>query len=216
MNKRVIKIIAVIVGAILIGWLAALFTFENVKDEKVVEEKVVYVKESGEKLENFSKDEAFKSLQTLMKESLKDVEGKKRKPEERIEALEKDKDITKVMHKDALDLIHFDNDWGTVNDNQISTAVGLIVQSTLLNDMNEKDFEALLPIESDKIAVIDEVTQKAFISLDVFAGMKTGMSAEMEYIDGEWKLDPYSLVRSMELTDIIMFQFEAMQEDAGE
>jgi hypothetical protein len=43
----------------------------------------------------------------------------------------------------------------------------------------------------------------AQIPLDIFIGKGTGMSFEMQYIDGEWKLNPYTAIMSLNLMSIL-------------
>lgn len=199
------KVLIVIVIAILLGWVATIMTFRSLSKDNDTKEKVVYVNENEEKLDNFKAGEAVNTLGEILSMSYKDIDGKDRKPEERMEALKSAKDIDKVIDKDVFKHVYLDNTWGENENNQVATAVGLIVQSNLIAELAGGDFKPKLPV-NEYFVTLDEKTSKAFVRLDVFVGGATGLSMEMEYIDGEWKLDPYTLVSTMELTDMIFYQ----------
>ena len=43
----------------------------------------------------------------------------------------------------------------------------------------------------------------AHIPLDIFVGTGSGIAFEMQYIDGEWKLNPYTAMMSLNLMGIL-------------
>jgi len=43
----------------------------------------------------------------------------------------------------------------------------------------------------------------AHIPLDIFVGSGTGVAFEMQYVDGEWKLNPYTAMMSLNMMGII-------------
>lgn len=56
----------------------------------------------------------------------------------------------------------------------------------------------------DEAVYLDEATKTAHVTLDVVLGYSSGFSMEMVYIDGYWKFSPFSLIRAIELSEIIL------------
>ena len=51
--------------------------------------------------------------------------------------------------------------------------------------------------------VFDKYSKTAYIPLDIYTGRFSGLSFELVYKDRQWKLNPYSLMRTIQLSDYI-------------
>jgi len=71
-----------------------------------------------------------------------------------------------------------------------------------MDAVDSDDFKPV--IESfDQIVYLDNKFMTAHIPLDIFVGSGTGVAFEMQYVDGEWKLNPYTAMMSLNMMGII-------------
>lgn len=153
-------------------------------------------------LDNFSKKEAVEALRVLFVEAMKDTKG--RTFEERMTRLENNYDIDDVLSKETLDKIYMSEEFSKDKFNRLFTASTVLIQARLAteNSNNEDIYPAVSSYED--AVYLDSRVMNAFVPLDIFVGSSTGYAFEMQYIDGEWKLNPYSLIMSMKLSELLI------------
>ena len=227
MNKKNLGMLGIIVLAIvLISITIYSVNKENqdlVEQEPVIE--TVYVGfDDEEVLDNFSREDAVMSLRTLLTEIENDPEDVK-KTEVKVEDEDQDEndedknedtitrrlkrldneetDIEDVLTKEAIDMIYFSEEFGKDKFNRQFAASALLIYHELIMDaVDSDDFKPV--IESfDQIVYLDNKFMTAHIPLDIFVGSGTGVAFEMQYVDGEWKLNPYTAMMSLNLMGII-------------
>lgn len=206
MKKSKTFIIGVIASIVSVSVVLA-FWFNYKTYELKHKENIVYVDTNEERLENFTKKDAFNEAQAILQLAVKDIEGKDRTPDDRIAEIVKTGKASSGVSQDMLDKLYIDEEWGDIQENESITAIGLIVQATVVSEMTgDEEFAAALSPEKDGIIYLDSTNGTAYVRMDVFTGLQTGLYMQMEYMDGEWKLAPYSMVNSMLLTDMLTTQ----------
>lgn len=183
-----------------------IFVIKNEKKEiNQQEPKIVYVeKNTGETLENFTRKDAVKALNNILVNVGKDIEDNDRNVEERLKILEKDNSkIEDVLRKEVIDNLYLEEEFGQNNFNLRFIASGLLVYNRIITEtIKIEDFKPVL-LDFDELVYFDRKLMSAQIPLDIFIGKGTGMSFEMQYIDGEWKLNPYTAIMSLNLMSIL-------------
>ena len=122
----------------------------------------------------------------------------------RLERLDNEEtDIEDVLTKEAIDMIYFSEEFGKDKFNRQFAASSLLIYHELIMDaVDSDDFKPV--IESfDQIVYLDNKFMTAHIPLDIFVGSGTGVAFEMQYVDGEWKLNPYTAMMSLNMMGII-------------
>lgn len=122
----------------------------------------------------------------------------------RLERLDNEEtDIEDVLTKEAIDMIYFSEEFGEDKFNRQFAASALLIYHELIMDaVDSDDFKPV--IESfDQIVYLDNKFMTAHIPLDIFVGSGTGVAFEMQYVDGEWKLNPYTAMMSLNMMGII-------------
>lgn len=190
--------------AVLVVILAAVSIFVINSEKKEISskepEKVYVGKEKGEPLKNFSKDEAVNSLKLTLESVSKDVDGKKRTTQERLEALDKENtDMKDVLNKETIDSLYLADEFKSSKFNRRFVASALLTYYQLAIQSNEDKKIQLVADSSayDEMVYLDNKLQVANIPFDLFIGNNRGIFFEMDYIDGKWKLNPYSSMMSL-------------------
>lgn len=122
----------------------------------------------------------------------------------RLERLDNEEtDIEDVLTKEAIDMIYFSEEFGKDKFNRQFAASALLIYHELIMDaVDSDDFKPV--IESfDQIVYLDNKFMTAHIPLDIFVGSGTGVAFEMQYVDGEWKLNPYTAMMSLNMMGVI-------------
>jgi len=229
MNKKNLGMLVIIVLAIVLISIT-IYSVNKEKQYLVEQEPVietVYVGFDDEKvLDNFSREDAVMSLRTLLTEVANDPEDLKKTEVEdedkievqgendenkaedtimrRLERLDNEEtDIEDVLTKEAIDMIYFSEEFGKDKFNRQFAASSLLIYHELIMDaVDSDDFKPV--IESfDQIVYLDNKFMTAHIPLDIFVGSGTGVAFEMQYVDGEWKLNPYTAMMSLNMMGII-------------
>jgi hypothetical protein len=87
---------------------------------------------------------------------------------------------------------------------QSNTVIALL---GIVNTFNSDKAEIKL---TDMNAIyMDKDTNSCYIPLDIFTGHYTATSIQMVYVNNEWKLNPYSLMLSIQLSDLISSKYQA-------
>lgn len=163
-------------------------------------QKVYIDKEKGKTLENFSKAEAVESLKKTLLTIKTDVDGKNRTLEERIKALDKEStDMKDVINPKTIDSLYLPKEFKENDFNRRFTASALLTYYQVITASNDnKTVELAVEKESiDDLVYLDPEQQIAQVPIDVFIGENKGISFEIYYIDGEWKLNPYTAMMSL-------------------
>lgn len=231
MNKKNLGMLGIIVLAIVLISITIYSVNKEKQDlaEKEPAIETVYVGfDDEEVLDNFSREDAVMSLRALLTEVKNDPEDVKKteakaededktedqgkndedKAEDtitrRLERLDNEEtDIEDVLTKEAIDMIYFSEEFGKDKFNRQFAASSLLIYHELIMDaVDSDDFKPV--IESfDQIVYLDNKFMTAHIPLDIFVGSGTGVAFEMQYVDGEWKLNPYTAMMSLNMMGII-------------
>lgn len=231
MNKKNLGMLGIIVLAIVLISITIYSVNKEKQDlaEKEPAIETVYVGfDDEEVLDNFSREDAVMSLRALLTEVKNDPEDVKKteakaededKTEDqgkndedknedtimrRLERLDNEEtDIEDVLTKEAIDMIYFSEEFGKDKFNRQFAASSLLIYHELIMDaVDSDDFKPV--IESfDQIVYLDNKFMTAHIPLDIFVGSGTGVAFEMQYVDGEWKLNPYTAMMSLNMMGII-------------
>lgn len=189
--------------------------------------------EKGEPLENFNRESAVQKLKEILisvgqappvisenkesssesvesKESEADKENKESEADKEITIADRlktisddDKDIQDVLTQETIDMLYFAEEFGKDKFNRQFAASAMLIYYDLVVD-SSKSTEFTPVIQSyDEIVYLDSKLMTAHIPLDIFIGSGTGVSFEMQYIDGEWKLNPYTAMMSLNMMGIM-------------
>lgn len=182
----------------------------NVPDieEPVEEPAEESVEEPAEEGEDVSADE---ETDTDTEEPIEDAEETKEKePADtdtitpRLELLnDEETDIEEILTKEAMDMIYMSEEFKGEKFNRQFAASAMLIYHEIVRDSTETA-EFTPAIQSyDEIVYLDNKFMTAHIPLDIFVGSGTGIAFEMQYVDGEWKLNPYTAMMSLNLMGIL-------------
>lgn len=117
----------------------------------------------------------------------------------RLDAL--DKDDLSVVDPSLEDLMQFSED--STPGFKISTYQALITISAVIHSSTID--ENISPTREDYLSITyaDPEIGSVFVPLNVYVGQGAAFSFEMVYVDGEWKLAPYSLIDAVKLSAMI-------------
>lgn len=184
-------------------------------------------------LQNFNKDSAVKSLQELFLGIGKDLgqlqetktvgeivevdenyedDIETKKPEDKkyleniskkLQLLDKNEtDIEDVLDKDTIDRLYLSEDFKKDKFNRQFAASSLLIYYDIIASNDNTKIIPAIQIY-DEIVYLDSRFMTAHIPLDLFIGSGTGIAFEMQYVDGEWKLNPYTSMMSLNLMSIL-------------
>lgn len=162
--------------------------------------------ESTEEGEDVSADE-----ETDAEEPVEDAEEtKEEEPADtdtitpRLEMLnDEETDIEDILTKEAIDMIYMSEEFKGEKFNRQFAASAMLIYHEIVRDSTETA-EFTPAIQSyDEIVYLDNKFMTAHIPLDIFVGSGTGIAFEMQYVDGEWKLNPYTAMMSLNLMGIL-------------
>lgn len=126
---------------------------------------------------------------------------------ERLKAL--DGGDTKVVDPALVKAIRFKDVFADSNEMKNNTYQSLITLSTLIK--NSTGASTIAPTSDTmwKNVYVDAELGTAFVPMAIFAGPSSSFSMEMIYVDGGWKLAPYSLLDSVKLSAKLQLAAEA-------
>lgn len=191
-------LITIVLAIALISITVFVINKEKEEIAKQEPEKVYVGYDNEETLENFSRDHAVAAMQDILKGIAKDVEGKDRTVEERMEALnDGETDLEDVINQETIDKLYLSEDFKENKFNRQFTASILLTYHQLIAEVEESnEFEPLIDV-FEEVVYLDSKLMTAHIPLDVFIGENRGIAFEMQYIDGEWKFNPYTAMMSL-------------------
>lgn len=146
---------------------------------------------SGKSLEEDKKD-VLKSAQDLLKASSDTTDGTSMV--EKIEAL--DTGDVSVVSEDLENRIRFQDDFKIDENLQATTYQSLMVLATYIS---EEDF-AFVSEDVWEEVYVDQEAGVAFVPVSAFYSQGSTFSLEFVYIDGEWKLSPYSFLNAVNMS----------------
>ena len=112
-------------------------------------------------------------------------------------------DIEDILTKEAIDMIYMSEEFKGEKFNRQFAASAMLIYHEIVRDSTETA-EFTPAIQSyDEIVYLDNKFMTAHIPLDIFVGSGTGIAFEMQYVDGEWKLNPYTAMMSLNLMGIL-------------
>ena len=140
--------------------------------------------------QSFTKTEALNTLKYIFDLT---INGDKNNIKTRLDNID-----NKVLNK-----LHLTNEINTdlMQSNTIIALLGIV------KAFNSDKAEIKL---TDMNAIyMDKDTNSCYIPLDIFTGHFTATSIQMVYVNNEWKLNPYSLMLSIQLSDLIASKYQA-------
>lgn len=96
--------------------------------------------------------------------------------------------------------IRFVDTFAESKDLQTNVYQSLVTFATLIQQTTGQDKIAPLSVDMWKNVHVDSELGTAFVPLAAYAPQSAGFSFEMVYVDGEWKLSPYSIIDSVKLS----------------
>lgn len=204
-------LLAIILGITLISVTIFAVNNESKEVEPPEPEKIYVGFETEEPLDNFSRDGAVLAMQELLSGIKTDVEGQERTVEERMKALDNEEtEIEDVINSETLDKIYLSDDFKKSQFNRQFAASVLLTYHQLIEENTENsDFKPLID-NFDEVVYLDNKFMTAHIPLDVFIGENKGIAFEMQYVDGEWKFNPYTSMMSLVMVVNYENQIEEM------
>lgn len=188
----------VILAVILIS--ITIFVIDKEKKEIASQEpeKIYVGYESEQELDNFSREGAVTAMKDLLKSIGDDVGTGERTVEERMEALDNgETDLEEVINENTIDKLYLSEDFKKNKFNRQFAASVLLTYHQLISETTQsKEFTPLIDT-FDEIVYLDNKLMTAQIPLDIFTGENRGIAFEMQYLDGEWKFNPYTSMMSL-------------------
>lgn len=126
---------------------------------------------------------------------------------ERLKAL--DAGDSKVVDPELVKAIRFKDVFAESNEMKNNTYQSLITLSTLIKNATESDTIAPTSDTMWKNVYMDTELGTAFVPMTIYSGPSSSFSMEMVYVDGGWKLAPYSLLDSVKLSAKLQLAAEA-------
>ena len=201
----------IILGILLIS--VTIFAINN-EVEKIAEQEpeIIYVgSDSKEPLENFSREGAVEAMLETLKSIEEDIEGQDRTIEERMIVLDDEEaDINDAINQKTIDKLYLQENFKDVKFNRQFTASALLTYRQLIKEITKSDEVKPLIDTYDELVYLDEKLMVAHIPLDVFIGDNKGIAFEMQYVDGEWKFNPYTAMMSL----VMIVNYESQIENA--
>ena len=156
-----------------------------------------------------SKESSSETTETK-ESSSESVESKESEVDEEITVADRlktisddEKDIQDVLSQETIDMLYFAEEFGKDKFNrQFAASAMLIYYDLVVDSSNSTEFTPVIQSYGE-IVYLDSKLMTAHIPLDIFIGSGTGVSFEMQYIDGEWKLNPYTAMMSLNMMGIM-------------
>lgn len=117
---------------------------------------------------------------------------------DRLKQLKANTDPKKILTQDTWDQIHLSDFMSSDKRGPKLTAQALLnVVSSIESDGNK----SLTPAKMDYTGVVylDNTTKTAYVPLNLYTDASTNISLEMVYINGQWKLSPFSLISEISI-----------------
>lgn len=208
MTKKNIKMNweKVVIITLAVGLLFSLIKHKGTEEKTTKQEPVkIYVgHETNKPMKNFSREDAVDSLTEIIVGVEKDINNKDRSIEDGLKILDNNKkDMPDVLRKEVIDKIYLAEDFGDdLFNRQFATSSLLLYNKIIKDSTKEKTINPLIE-QYDEVVYLDNKLMTAHIPLDIYIGRSTGIAFEMQYIDGKWKLNPYTAMMSLHLMGVL-------------
>ena len=180
--------------------LVVILIGKGVYDSKEEKNKTVETKEQVEVKE--TKEEIAKKMEEILKEFEKDPKpDSKRSIDDRVYTLDKSENkVEDVVSDKALSMVHFADAFQTDDrGKRLTTQTMLALISVIKEQSSDKELKVRTPI-LDSI-YLDKKTGTAYVPMQVYTGQSSFLAFEMQKVDNEWKLNPYSIVNQIQLSN---------------
>ena len=152
---------------------------------------------TDETKENFSKEGALEAATNMLKSFNADPSNKL-SIEDRIKGIDKDKKLDDYISDSAKSYLYL-KDFMDKEEGYTTSSMAILA---IIKNLTEIGNENLNPVSNDtQYVYLDETTRIAQVPLDYFTGVGGAVSMELVYVDGQWKLSPYSLLQSIQLAN---------------
>lgn len=203
MNK---KSISIAVGAFIVIIVAIIFGVKTTNDGHHANAPVRQNTNTSVTKSSKKEDKSTKTNEHMTRESavqasqqlLRAVNSNKQSIKSRLMMLSKAGNnpnaYNKALSKDARDKIRLVDFMDTDNRGRILTAQAVLeVAQGIVNDGN-KSITATHAKDYNTIVYFDKAMKTAVVPVDLYTNVPTNLNMTFEYIDGQWKFDPYNLI----------------------
>ena len=144
-----------------------------------------------------SKEGALEAATNMLKSFNADPSNKL-SIDDRIKGIDKDKKLDGYVSDSAKSYLYL-KDFMDKEEGYTTSAIAILA---IIKNLTEIGNENLNPVSNDiQYVYLDETTRIAQVPLDYFTGVGGAVSMELVYVDGQWKLSPYSLLQSIQLAN---------------
>ena len=152
---------------------------------------------TDETKENFSKEGALEAATNMLKSFYADPSNKL-SIDDRIKGIDKDKKLDGYVSDSAKSYLYL-KDFMDKEEGYTTSAMAILA---IIKNLTEIGNENLNPVSNDtQYVYLDETTRIAQVPIDYYTGVGGAVSMELVYVDGQWKLSPYSLLQSIQLAN---------------
>lgn len=218
MSKRTLTITIMSVLLVTVLSIVLTVTLNKGSDTKgketttSVTEKSTSNSEKSNAKADFSKKSAVSTLTSMLNEFDKAPKDKMTL-EERAKELNKDNyDKGKIFSDKAWNSIQLDDFMKTDPRGVKLTAQSILSVLNAIHSSTSSKTIAPAEVDYSGVVYLDSQAKIAYIPLDLYTGTSTNFSIELFYMDGEWKLQPYSLITQLAIKTTAA---NAIQESQG-
>lgn len=203
MNKKLLIILGVTLAVIVLIWGTVFATMQLTNDDtpQPQPEPVQSVSHgpSGKTAEEDKKDVVAATTAMLVEA------GKSPTKDNVATRMEKlDNDDTTVVTKELVDMMRFAPQ--TENGVKVTTYQTLITVNAILTNNGKDQIAPKDPASVNSKVFMDSDLGIAYVPLSLYAGDGAAFNFQMVYVDGDWKLFPYSLVEAVGLSALAQQQ----------
>lgn len=113
-----------------------------------------------------------------------------------------DTDIEDVLSDDVISKLYLAEEFESNKFNRQFTASSLLIYYDVIASNNNIEIQPAIQMY-EEIVYMDTKFMTVHIPLDLLVGNSTGVAFEMQYVNGEWKLNPYTSMMSLNLMSIL-------------
>lgn len=160
-----------------------------------------YKPAQDESKHDFTKESAVSFLIDTLKEFEKTKDGSELTIEQKFTNIANDTQKPQDYLTDkALDALYMKDIMSTEDSYKTASLVMLGFLELMKQAGNQ---ELTIKNSDENIVYLDKDTNTAFVPLDVLSGTKSSMSIQLVYINGKWKINPYTFIQEIQLSDFV-------------
>lgn len=200
-NKLTKMIIGGLVALVALVIGGAIAISQNAKKSPVTQQpkvtKVDKVAPKKSDKDEFSQQGALDAMSRMLKEWYK-APIKDATLETRMKATEKDYQPNDIITSNGWKNIHFSSFLADDSRGKTLTAQAILTALKVIEASGNKD---MVPAKTDlsQVILLDKDVKVANIPLDLYSNTSTNIAFELFYMDGKWKLQPYSLITQISI-----------------